>query len=135
MLADYQRQITHTPKLLDNLMLEYRVTNELTGQQVNFDGCAYWSPEHALLEAKGGDTSLYRAAETSKSASFRDSVNRDIADQARRQFRVVGEVQPVEYHVADSDIMNIVVQGVDNGTFGATNFVVQHTPQMQETGK
>ena len=62
---DYQRQISRTLDLGRLGVIEYRVTDPARGVSVLFDGCAFWSPEHELLEAKNGYGSLFAAAEKS----------------------------------------------------------------------
>jgi hypothetical protein len=130
-LADYQRQIAHTPKLPGDLMVEYAVTNINTGATVLFDGCATWDPRRQLLEATADNGSKYAAADASKSEAFRQGVSYDVKKQARRQHEIVGDVHPVEWHVAEEKVVPIVKKGVEEGAKDADNFSVIHTPKSK----
>lgn len=95
---DYQRQISRTPDLPSSLMLEYAVTNPATAQ-VTMDGCALWSPERELLEAKYGYGSLFAAGERH---GFEVRARNEMVFEAQRQEGVIGRSHPIEWQASDS---------------------------------
>ena len=87
----YETQITRAPGL------DY-VVRAPGRAPVKFDGCAVWSPEHELLEAKGpGYEDLVANGERWR---FLPSVQEGIRSQAARQASAA-DGRPVEWHIAE----------------------------------
>ena len=87
----YEAQVTRAPGL-DYVV---RVPNE---RPVKFDGCAVWTPEHELLEAKGpGYEGLIRRAGKS---TFFPIMSASDEKQAGQQ-SAAARGRPVEWHIAE----------------------------------
>lgn len=121
---DYQRQIARTPDLPGGIMVEYRVTNEALGTTALFDGCAHWSPEQQLLEAKYGYGDLIEA---SKRYGFPLNAQFDATEEASRQSDAAGVSHHIEWHVSDPRSMAFF-EGVVGRGAGTPNFSVHLTP-------
>lgn len=99
--ADYQRQITRTPKLGKDLLVEYVVARPGL-DPVHFDGCRYWG-DKALLDAKNRGTWIYNIKDPQSVVQTNEF--RGLVDEVRRQAAVVGNQHPVEW--------NFPIQGPD----------------------
>jgi hypothetical protein len=100
---NYEAQITRAPGL------DYVVRNP--GQKaVNFDGCAVWTPEHQLLEAKGpGRADLIRDGARYQ---FLGSLIDERNGQAKRQSGAATG-RPVEWHIAEPDAVAFYRKGTN----------------------
>ena len=121
---DYQRQVTRTLDLPGSLEIEYRVTDPQTGATALFDGCAHWSPEGELLEAKRGYGGIFDLAEQGKGFAVRVGIG--LAAQVDKQALAAGPTHPVEWHVSDAAQVGRFESIVREG--GGANFSVVHTP-------
>lgn len=136
---DYQRQIAKTPKLGNDLLVEYRVTDPKTGETALLDGCAFWSEKRELLETKYGYGSLldFASRQVAKQAEkmargekvkpFELKAANEAIDEALRQARAVGTEHPVEWHVSDHRALTFFENAVKEGA-ESPNFSVVLTP-------
>lgn len=122
----YQQQITKTPDLPGKLMVEYEVTDRTTGKSVKMDGCAVWSEDKQLLDAKyasGKSQDLHERAPDVSNAIMRGE-----EQQAQRQEEVIGRTHSVEWHVSEGSAKPRFERAVRDGTRAAPNFSVVNTP-------
>lgn len=125
----YQRQISGTPELPGNLIVEYRVTSRAGGKPVDFDGCAVDRPGHPLLDAKYGYAAAFEKAEAGAEWAQKGIVD-GLADQASRQVEITSGSHPVEWHASDAGAAPKIRFEQARGSEGAANMTVVHTPAV-----